>query len=232
MPPIELRGVQADCGGNSAGTGCTISTAQDVYEFDIVAPGYETIRVRHDLQETRCGGACCCCGYEPSTLVFTLVPVAATDGGTDAGNGDGGTCSGTAFNCCVNGCGNSGTQKAVCSNGAWTCTAGVAETTCAGGTCSGMLPPSSLKVCADYDAGVCIDSCDPGEVCFTQVACNPGTDGGIGGCRYYGTPADAGVGDNRCHRRCSGTPCAQGETCVADSFYGCHDINQRTNICL
>jgi hypothetical protein len=48
------------------------SYEQTVYEFDIVVEGYKPIHVRHELEQVECGGQCCCCGYKPANLSFTL----------------------------------------------------------------------------------------------------------------------------------------------------------------
>lgn len=210
---VEIRGVEASCWEDLTVTGisCEVAAEQSSYVFQIVAEGYQTIDVSHELLRGDCGGACCCCGYTPAILPFTLVPV------TDS-------CTGSPLRCCVNGCGSDGVEMATCVGGAWTCLNGVPEQTCAANTpCNGAQEPpaSSLTVCADPDAGVCFGTCPLGEICFTQVTCGPVPPGGGTACAVASNPS----GDNRCHRTCSDGACGPLETCQNALFFSCGDYN-------
>lgn len=149
--------------------------------------------------------------------------------GDDAGCPDGGD----TFDCCD--CIDDFLQRRVCGGSTWVCPSGTnpmtdcpEESFCRAGLPG---PSSSLKVCADPDAGVCLDSCEAGEVCFTQVACGPLMDGGSS------CGASGEGGDNRCHLECqSGAMgCGPGEVCVKRTFFACTDFNGSTaggrNIC-
>lgn len=74
-PAIEIRGIEAVCGEDGMGITCSVGAEQSSYAFEIVAQGYQTIQVSHELRGSDCGGACCCCGYEPVILHFELVPL-------------------------------------------------------------------------------------------------------------------------------------------------------------
>lgn len=216
MPQVEIRGVTMECVAGQAAAQCTTSAAQDVYEFEIIADGYETIHVRHEVSRPPPDRACCCCCDSAARLSFQLQPRA---------------CAREPISCCTNGCGDTTTELAVCDKGVWTCASGVPQTTCIGGDCSGAGTTSTLRRCADYDAGVCFNNCPAEEVCFTQLACGPpsGNDGGSLYCPSVGS-GDAGLGDNRCHRRCQ-AGCGSGETCQPGIFYGCSDYAAYMGVC-
>jgi hypothetical protein len=137
---------------------------------------------------------------------------------------------------CCGGCSGDTGAAAVCTYGKWKCPTGyVSINDCPGYSestfCHGDIPDagvdggpaSSLRVCADVDAGQCISSCDPFEVCFTHVTCGPLPDGGSV-CSVEPAGSDAGA-DNRCHRVCNDGACAVGEDCMRRVFFGCTDWN-------
>jgi hypothetical protein len=69
---VELRGLDAMCYKNQTDTFCTADYEQSLYAFDIVVEGYKPIHVRHEREQVECGGQCCCRGYKPANLTFTL----------------------------------------------------------------------------------------------------------------------------------------------------------------
>lgn len=180
-----------------------------------------------------------------STLVVSLLvlvtgcssrPSPQEDAGStvDAGaegDSDGGACvdGGATDDCCA--CTNDFHERRVCVSGSWVCPSGTNPVSDCPATsyCRAGLPPppSTLRVCADSDAGVCLGGCDPGEVCYTQVSCGPLEDGGFS-CGVYtgGGPS----GDDRCHRECQpeSRNCGGSEVCVNRSFFNCTDFSGYT----
>lgn len=122
-----------------------------------------------------------------------------------------------------------------CRSGKWVCPIGsVDSTSCEPSVpqCTvaqsdgGQIPDSSLRPCADSDAGLCLSGCDLGEVCLTQVTCGPAGDAGT--CTLGGSTP----GDDRCHRSCEADAgCGPGENCFSETFFACSDFNAPRLVC-
>lgn len=134
--------------------------------------------------------------------------------------------------CCLT-CTSDQRVEPACVDDEWKCPrASVPESACDAGptpfcTAAGQADGgrgSSLRVCADLDASICLGGCDPGEICFTQVTCTSPNDAGT--CAVGATRP----GDNRCHRLCD-AGCSSDELCVAPFFFGCTDFNGQVPIC-
>lgn len=141
-------------------------------------------------------------------------------------------CAGMPKPTCCNSCSGSRGSDPACRNGQWICSQGsVSADFCDAGVDSFCLPPlpndggSSLRVCADSDAGLCV-GCEPGEICFTQLTCDPFS--GAASCTPGASPGHA---DDRCHRVCDKGTCGAGEQCVTEVFFGCAGFGTVHPIC-
>jgi hypothetical protein len=169
----------------------------------------------------------------------TASPHELDAGGEEAAVSDAGACAEDAGGtlCCLEGCGSRAVGPPVCIAGEWHCPTGAApQSQCGLGTyCGGFPPPapSSLRVCADPDAGVCLNNCDPWEVCFTQIVCGPPVAYGDGGFGWTcGSANFEKKADNRCHRICyPDTGCAGKESCTTRTLTSCSDLYFYMPIC-
>lgn len=131
--------------------------------------------------------------------------------------------------CCKDSCNNDVVADPICVDGNWQCAASdVSREDCGSSPrfCMAPIPQSSLTVCVDQDAGVCM-GCPAGEVCFTQTSCTVLEDGGT-----QCTLGGSGAGDDRCHRLCgTAQDCSGDESCLAPTFFGCADFDQPRSIC-